>query len=82
MERMVEQFQIDLEPAKIVALNALALRSGKRREDLVAEAVEEMLALEQQNLDAIREGLEDLAAGRVVPHEEVMPLIQSLRRPA
>jgi predicted transcriptional regulator len=79
---MAEQLQFDLEPATIVALDALALHTGKRREDLVAQAVEDMLAIEQQNLDAIHEGLEDLAAGRVVPHEEVIPLIRALRRPA
>lgn len=79
---MAEQLQIELEPAKVLALDALALHSGKRREDLVAQAVEDMLAIEQQNLDAIHEGLKDLAAGRVVPHEEVIPMIQALRTSA
>ena len=76
---MAEQLQIELEPAKIVALDALAVHSGKRREDLVAQAVEDLLALEQHNLDAIREGLTDVEAGRVLAHEEVIPLIRSLR---
>ena len=76
---MAEQLQIDLEPAKIMALDALALYAGKRREDLVAQAVEDLLAIEQHNLDAIREGLADWAAGRVVPHEQVIPMIQALR---
>lgn len=78
---MAEQLQIDLEPVKIAALDALALHSGKRREDLVAQAVEDMLAIERQNLDALREGLADLAAGRVTPHEQVLPMIQALRHP-
>jgi predicted transcriptional regulator len=79
MELMAEQLQIELEPAKMVALDALAAHSGKRREDLVAQAVEDLLALEQHNLEAIREGLTDVEAGRIIPHEEIAPLIQSLR---
>ena len=78
---MAEQLQIELEPAKIVALDALATQSGRRREELVAQALDDFLALEQQNSDAIREGLDDLAAGRIVPHEDVLPTIQAMRRP-
>jgi len=76
---MSEQLQIELEPAKIEALDTLARFSGKRREDLVAQALEDFLAVEQQNLDAIREGLDDLAAGRVTAHAEVLPRIKALR---
>lgn len=76
---MPEHLQIELEPAKIEALDALAQYSGRRREDLVAQALEDFLAVEQQNLDAIREGLDDLAAGRVTPHEEVLPRIKAMR---
>ena len=78
---MAEQLQIELEPAKIVALDALAAQSGRRREELVAQALDDFLALEQQNLDAIREGLDDLAAERIAPHEEVLPMIQAMRKP-
>jgi predicted transcriptional regulator len=78
---MAEQLQIELEPAKILALDALAQHSGRRREDLVAQALEDFLAIEQQNLDAIHEGMEDLAAGRVKPHEEVLPRIKAMRGP-
>jgi predicted transcriptional regulator len=80
MKVITEQLQIELEPAKIVALDALAMHSGRRREELVAQALDDFLALEQQNVDAIREGLDDLAAGRIVPHEDVLPMIQSMRR--
>jgi predicted transcriptional regulator len=82
MGHMPEQFQIELEPAKIEALDALARQSGKRREDLVAQALEDFLATEQQNLDAIHEALDDLAAGRVTPHAEVLPRIKAMRNPA
>lgn len=81
IKAMAEQLQIELESAKIVALDALATHSGRRREELVAQALDDFLALEQQNLDAIREGLDDLEAGRIVPHEDVLPLIQGLRKP-
>jgi predicted transcriptional regulator len=77
---MAEQLQIELEPAKILALDALSTHSGKRREELVAQALDDFLAVEQENLDAVREGLDDLSAGRVVDHEEVLPMIQALRR--
>jgi predicted transcriptional regulator len=76
---MPEQLQIELEPAKIEALDALARYSGRRREELVAQALEDFLAMEQHNLDAIREGLDDLAAGRVTPHADVLPRIKALR---
>jgi len=78
---MLEQLQIGLEPAKIEALDALAQHSGRRREDLVAQALEDFLAIEQQNLDAILEGLDDLAAGRVTPHKEILPRIRAMRSP-
>jgi predicted transcriptional regulator len=45
----------------------------------LAQTVEDLRAIEQRNLDAIREGLADLAAGRVIRHNEMIPLIQSLR---
>lgn len=78
---MAEQLQIELEPAKILALDALATQSGRRREELAAQALEDVLAREQQKVDAIREGLDDLAAGRLERHEDVLPMIQALRRP-
>jgi predicted transcriptional regulator len=78
---MPEQLQIELEPAEIAALDALAQHSGRRREELVAQTLEDFLAVEQRNLDAIHEGLEDLAAGRVTPHEEVLPRIKAMRSP-
>ncbi len=78
---MAEQLQIELEPARILALDALATQSGRRREELVAQALKDVLAPEQQNVDAIREGLDDLAAGRLERHEDVLPIIQAQRRP-
>lgn len=77
---MTELLQIELDSSKIVALDALAAHAGKRRDELVAQAVEDMLALEQHNIDAIREGLADDEAGRVVPHEDVLPMIEALRK--
>jgi predicted transcriptional regulator len=76
---MTELLQIELESSKIVALDALAAHAGKRRDELVAQAVEDLLALEKHNIDAIREGLADLEARRVVPHEKVLPTIEALR---
>jgi len=79
MGSMTELLQIELESSKILALDALAAHAGKRRDELVAQAVEDLLALEQHNIDAIREGLSDLEAGRLAPHEEVLPMIEALR---
>jgi predicted transcriptional regulator len=45
----------------------------------IAQTLEDLLTIEQRNLDAIREGMADLAAGRVIRHNEMIPLIQSLR---
>jgi predicted transcriptional regulator len=77
---MTELLQIELDSSKVAALDVLAAHAGKRRDELVAQAVEDLLALEQHNLDTIREGLADVEAGRVVPHEEVLPVIEALRR--
>jgi predicted transcriptional regulator len=78
---MAVLLQIELEPAKIDALDALATHTGRRREELVAQALDDFLALEKQNIEAIREGLDDLAAGRIVPHKDMLPTIQAMRRP-
>lgn len=77
---MTELLQIELDTSKIVALDALAAHAGKRRDELVAQAVEDLLAVEEHNIDAIREGLADLDAGRIAPHEEVLPMIEALRK--
>jgi len=77
---MTELLHVELESSKVVALDALAAHAGKQRDELVAQAVDDLLALEQHNIDAIREGLADLKAGRVVPHEDVIPMIDALRR--
>jgi predicted transcriptional regulator len=64
------------------AQDGIGPRRSPRFATFVAQALEDFLAVEQENLDAIREGLDDLTAGRVTPHEEVRPRIEAMRNPA
>ena len=50
---------------------ALAQTLGRSKSWVIGTALEAYVAGEKQYLDAVRRGLADLEAGRVVPHETV-----------
>ena len=54
------------------ALDALSVKTRRTRDALAAEAIADYVAREARIVAMIEEGIADLDAGRVVPHEEVM----------
>lgn len=62
--------RIDAETAAL--LDQVGAAHGRSRAWLVASAVKKMAEEEAAYLAFIQEGLDDFAAGRTVPHEEVM----------
>ncbi|OPX97440.1 MAG: Ribbon-helix-helix protein, copG family [Syntrophorhabdus sp. PtaB.Bin047] len=53
-------------------LNDLAKATGRSRAYLATLAIEEFVATEERRVRAIREGMEDAEAGRVVDHSEAL----------
>lgn len=53
-------------------LDRLAEGTSRSKSYLAAEAIEAFVERELAIIEGIREGMADVAAGRVVPHETVM----------
>lgn len=62
--------RLDLDTADLV--DRVALATGHSRSKFVAMAVTEAAKREAAFLAFVREGLDDLDAGRTVPHDRVM----------
>ena len=58
-------------------LERLAVRTRRSKSFLAAEAIEGYVARELEILEGIERGLEDMYAGRVIPHEEAMARIDA-----
>lgn len=58
-------------------LDRLAQDTRRTKSWLAAEAVEAYVARELQIIDGIQRGLADMAAGRVIPHDEAMDQIDA-----
>jgi predicted transcriptional regulator len=52
-------------------LDRLARKTARSRSFLAADAIADYLKSQEWQLGRIREGLADVKAGRVIPHEEV-----------
>ena len=50
--------------------------------ELAAEAVADYVARERETVAAIRRGLDDMAAGRLAPHDEVMAEMRTIIKAA
>jgi predicted transcriptional regulator len=61
-----------IDPETAALLDQVGAAQGRSRSWLVAHAVKRMAEEEAAYLAFIQEGLDDIAAGRTVPHEEVM----------
>jgi predicted transcriptional regulator len=53
-------------------LEVIAKETRRSKSFLSNEAIEEFVAAEEQELSAIREGLEDMREGRTISHEEAL----------
>jgi predicted transcriptional regulator len=58
-------------------LDALAKRARRSKSFLAAEAIEAFVETETWQLDEIQQGLEELEAGRGVPHKQVSNWLRS-----
>jgi predicted transcriptional regulator len=71
-------FRADAE--KIAALDSLASAQDRPRSYLINEAITNYIELQAYQDALVREGLEDVRAGRVVSHEEVVKRIKKTGR--
>ena len=58
-------------------LDALAESTQRTKSFLAAEAIADYVARETEIIAGVERGLEDMRAGRVVPHEEAMRRIRA-----
>ena len=59
-------------------LDLLAERTRRTRSFLAGEAIAGYVAHELAIIEGIHEGLEDVRAGRIIPHDQVMEEIRAI----
>ena len=68
-----------IDPETAALLDQVGAAQGRSRSWLVAHAVKRMAKEEAAYLAFIQDGLDDIAAGRTVPHDEVMAWVAEKR---
>lgn len=69
---------IHLTPIQEQRLQHLATYSGRTADELVQEEMDRFLAYEEEMLRAVQRGDEDIAAGRLLEHSEVVARVERL----
>jgi predicted transcriptional regulator len=69
---------IQLTPSQEERLLNLAALTARTPDDLVEEALIQFLVYEEDCAAAVQRGRDDIAAGRVVEHEEVVARIEKI----
>ena len=59
-------------------LEAAAVRVGRSKSFLAAEAIEEYLAVQEGQIEAIKRGIEAADRGELMPHEKVKAWAKSI----
>lgn len=77
---MTVHVTVPVDEAERAELEELALARGIGMEDMMAEAVSAYIDDQRELLAAIDEGLADIEAGRVIPHEQVVEEMLQWRR--
>jgi len=62
---------VRMDEEKLQRLDKLADITKRSRGWLINEAVDRYLSYEEWYIKAVEAGMEDVAAGRVIPHEEI-----------
>ena len=75
---MASTLTISLDPTVEDALAKLAADRRCGSAELAAEAVADYVARERETVAAIQRGLDDMVAGRLTPHDEVMTEMRAL----
>ena len=71
---------VQLKPEQEERLQHLAERTSRTPDQLAQEVVERFLADEEDLEAAVQRGREDIAAGRLIEHDEVLARIDRLLR--
>jgi predicted transcriptional regulator len=67
---------------KVKKLDASAAHQQRDRRFIINEAIDQYLSLQEYHLALIDEGIRAADAGEVVPHSEVLKMIESLSQKA
>jgi predicted transcriptional regulator len=68
---------VQLSPDVKRRLESMALRVRCSESFLAAEAIEEFLAVQEWQIEAIQEGIAAVERGDLIPHEEVQAWVES-----
>jgi predicted transcriptional regulator len=77
MEVNMNTFTVRLDPDTVSQLDGLASSLGRSRSWVVKEAVAQYLEQERQYRQEVQKGLDALAAGDVLPHQEVVERLKA-----
>lgn len=80
MERAEKTISFRADARKIKALDALAAAQDRPRTYLINEAISNYVELHAYQDALVRQGLEEMRAGRVVGHEEAVARLARPRR--
>jgi predicted transcriptional regulator len=72
--------ELNLTPETEAKLNALAQRTHRGADELIEEAVDHLVAYNEWFEIEVREGLEEIERGEVVPDEEVRAWLEQRER--
>jgi predicted transcriptional regulator len=72
MSTQSETVTVRLNPETKSRLEMLARQTRRSKSFLAGEAIADYVARESKIIEGILQGLEDMEAGRVVPHDEAM----------
>jgi predicted transcriptional regulator len=64
-------FTVRIDPAKKAELEKIAARMDRSRNYIVEEAIDRFLEHERWFVAQVKEGLAEMEAGNLVPHEDV-----------
>lgn len=72
MSTQSETVTVRLSPETKSRLEALARQTRRTKSFLAGEAIADYVERESKIIEGVLQGLEDMEAGRVVPHDEAM----------
>lgn len=78
---MAEQLTVSISKRVKERLRQIAKETRRSEEEIAADALEDAFVYSEEDLESIRRGLEDIAAGRTVPHEEVAAWLRTWGTP-
>ena len=68
---MKDSFTVELDPEVSQRLNRLAVATERSKTVLVEEAIKEYLGLQEWQMQAIKQAIQQDDAGQLIPHDEI-----------